>query len=239
MTSHCIKYAYQCTIKIHLSYSVYIHDLKPWSHFHCMYLYPVILFLVKIKIPLLWPPQNYTTYTNLPICNNFDLTYFNSTYVQPSTSKNTPTDSTIQTLPQTHTHTHILMKSKRMFHWFQIMFLSFQHQMLDIRASTLKNAQENARNQKSIPDSGFRYTNFTDKPHTRTLFQNSIPDSWFLISCYLTFNPARTTHTRLNTSGIRFKIPVCISIYLVKRVKPKYTPIHLWMHNITQSLSAI
>ena len=103
----------------------------------------------------------------------------------------------------------------------------FQHQMSDLYASTTKNTQEIAQTQKTILDNGFRYTIFTEKPHTHTPFKTPITYSRLLTSHDLMFNPVLLIHTILPLAGTRFNVHVWISICFVKRVKPKSTMIYL------------
>ena len=82
-------------------------------------------------------------------------------------------------------------------------------------------------NSKPISDYRFRYTTFTNKLHDHTPFKNPITYSGLFTFHFITFNPDHKTYKLIHSSGAHFHVPVCLSFYFVKRVKPKSTAINL------------
>ena len=78
------------------------------------------------------------------------------------------------------------------------MCLSFQPQIPWVHASTTKTEHKIVQTLKTyIPDSGFRYTIFTDNPYSHISFKGPITDSQILIHHYVMFNPSSTKFTPL------------------------------------------
>ena len=129
--------------KIQSSYKIYIQDLKPWSHFRYTYLLPVISFWSKNKqCPYpghhkqIWPTQ---AFPRVRIWQEPHINSFNSTYIQPSTFKNTPTDSNTHAHGLTHTYIYTWKIQKHSETDFKFMFLFFQHQLLNVWTSKKTN----------------------------------------------------------------------------------------------------
>ena len=116
MISRCIKHSYHSTIKIQLSYSVYIYGLKSWSRLQYTYLFPFILFSVKgNNVPTLTTTKQRDLHKRPLVCA-FEFTHIlMPLYQHKYNLQHLKTHIRTQTHTCAHrlTHTHIYVRTQK------------------------------------------------------------------------------------------------------------------------------
>ena len=151
-------------------------------------------------------------------------THFVLTSVRNSKTKHTPMDLTTHTLPHTYTHTSTLYALKISVIGSKLCYLLFS-------CTSKLNPQKLTKIVQTKNWFWILFQYFHQQvvhSHSR---QKCIIDYRFLTLHSLAFNPARAKLKFLPSHGIYFDVTLFIHTYFVKRVKPKLTVIHSWLHN--------